>query len=207
MDYVERFLNLKCSTDILDILKPIHSGISKEISEAFSMIRRVKTIIMGKDKKYNILELCAGNPLFSVTSAFLLPVEESVAIDLHIPKREYSKVRKFEYSKFDIFNNNIFDYIDEDTIIVSIHPCNNLAIRITDIYNKSKSQYLFMMPCCVKKQPIIKSNMKFIIDELGNYKAWVYYLSTLCHGKISIVVDNYCLSDRNIVISASKNIV
>lgn len=204
MRYIESFLELNCSCDILEILKPFRSGICKEISETWSMLKRVRSLTLTSKNKYNILDICAGNPLFSVTSAFLLPVEESVAVDKHIPDRDYSSIQNFKYLKLNIHNDSIYDIIDEYTILVSIHPCKRLATRIVDIYNKSKAQCLFMMPCCIDRKSITTVKLKFLIDQIGKYKTWVYHLSSLCEGKVNVSIDNKCLSIKNCIISASK---
>lgn len=212
-EYLSRFLKLRCCGDILNIVCPVSSGIEKEISEAFSIITNVKPIVLGEKDKYKILDLCCGNPLGSILSAFLLPIKEVIAVDKKEVKRNYELIRKFQYIEGDIYNDSIFDLIDEDTIIMAIHPCRELAKRIIEIYNESKANYLFLMPCCEGDYSKLK-NSRFLAENLsgvdhplektsGNYLTWVYYLSTLCDCRI--VIDKKCASPKNAIIIGKKS--
>jgi len=205
-NYIDKFNNLKCSSDILNVLRPFSSGEAKEISETMAIIKKIKQIVFGnQNKTFNVLDLCAGNPLLSLTAIHLLPISVAIAFDISKLKRDYSKVRNFNYIEGNIFDDSIYDLISENTIIVGIHPCRHLSIRIIEIFNKSEARNLILMPCCLYKEPYKKmSNFIFLEDSMGNYKTWCFYLSTLCEGKTYVNEDKKCLSPKNVVINSQK---
>lgn len=197
--YVGEFLRLDCCGDILNIVTPL-SHAQKEITESMAIITRLRKEILSKPMEYNVLDLCAGNALTSLTSVFLLPVSSALAVDKKKRSRNYSKASRFDYIELDIFNDLIYDRIDASTIIISVHPCRGIAARVIDIYNNSQARSIYLMPCCIGKFNIPAK--QFLCDKLGKYHAWCYYLAGRCNG--SIEIDANCISDRNAIISAHK---
>jgi len=203
MKYVDYFLKLKCSSYVLSIVNPISAGPAKEISEAVTIIKRLREETLKEPMKYNVLELCAGNPLPSILSVFCQPVDYAVAVDKRIIERKWEEVRRFKYLKMDIYNDDIFSLINDNTIMISSHCCSSLAKRIIDIYNNSVARSLYMIPCCIGKMiPADFPQKEFLKEEIGKYKTWAVYLSMLCNGKLD--QDNYCLSPANVLIRAKK---
>ncbi len=200
--YLGEFLRLKCCGDILNIAAPL-SHAQKEITESMAVIARLRRETLSNPMKYNVLDLCAGNALTSLTSVFLLPVSFALAVDKKKRSRNYSKASRFDYIELDIFNDFIYDRINADTIIISVHPCKGVATRVIDIYNKSQARSLYLMPCCIGKFQI--TARQFLCENLGKYHAWCYYLASLCNG--SIEIDENCISERNAVISAHKKLL
>ena len=199
--YVDQFLGLNCSTDILEVLRPITSGFSKEISEAMTIFKRMKWVV-SKPNQYNLLEMCAGNPITSALCAFVLPLTNTISVDLHKVNRDYTKFRKFHYVEQNIFKDEIFNLVDENTILVGVHACNDLSKRIIEIYLKSPAKHLYLMPCC---HPNVVKPKRFIFldSQIGSYKTWCFHLAELCNG--SIDQDVKCLSGKNIVVQAHKD--
>lgn len=198
--YFEIFDKLKCSKDVLDVVLPISSGIEKEISESMAIIKKIKPLILKNPNKYNVLDLCAGNPITSIITSFLFPIKKVIAVDKFKVERDYKKVRNFKYIEMDIFNKSINSLIDKNTIIIAIHPCGDLAEKIISIYKNSKSKFLFLIPCCEGRYTI--NNKSFLRKNLGNYLTWVYHLSN--KDKSSITIDKRCLSERNSIICFRK---
>lgn len=197
--YLGKFLRLDCCGDILNIVTPM-SHAPKEITESMAIIERLRGEVLHNPMKYQILDLCAGNALTSLISVFLLPVYFACAVDKKKRNRDYSKARGFEYVELDIFDDKICDYINANTIIISIHPCRGMAVRVVEIYNNSPARSLYLMPCCIGKYKIPAK--QFLCENLGMYQAWCYSLASLCNG--SIEIDENCISERNAVISAHK---
>ncbi len=198
--YLGKFLSLDCCGDILNIVTPM-SHAPKEITESMAIIERLRGEVLHNPMKYQILDLCAGNALTSLTSVFLLPVKQAVAVDKKKRNRDYHKANRFRYVELDIFTDETFNFIDENTIIISVHPCRGMAVRVVEIYNNSPARSLYLMPCCIGKYRIPAK--QFLCENLGKYQAWCYYLASLCNG--SIEIDENCISERNAVISAHKN--
>jgi len=204
--YVEQFFRLKCSGDILNIVAPLKNG-EKEISEAMSLIQAIKPIVLREPMKYSVIDLCAGNSLTGIIAAYLLPVKKVFAVDIKVPNRNYSKVKRFKYLQEDLIKNhypcgNIIVPEGNNFIIVASHPCTNLAIRVIDIYKKNDNcKMLAMLPCCIETQELAQSKLPpRLIKSLGKYEAWTYYLSQLANG--SYKIDDGCLSPcRGLVIS------
>ncbi len=207
--YLNEFLNLNCSSDILDVVRPIASGSEKEISETMSIISILRDIVIKEKYKYTILELCAGNSLPSITSSFLLPIKKSIAIDKKVPKRDYSKVLNYEYIEENIYNDNEFINLiknEKDLILISCHPCNKLSIKTINIYNNNENiKYLILMPCCEGKiKEWSSGQLNYLKNKIGSYSTWVFYLSTLIKYNTSIKIDSNCLSPKNHIIFSYK---
>lgn len=197
--YLDEFLRLDCCGDILNIVTPL-SHAPKEITESMAIISRLREETLSNPMKYQVLDLCAGNALTSLISVFLLPVYFAYAVDKIKRKRDYSKARAFEYIELDIFDDKIYEYIEETTIIISVHPCRGLATQIIDIYNNSPARSLYLIPCCIGKFQMTAK--QFLCNTLGKYHAWCYYLASRCNGNIE--VDANCTSERNAIITAHK---
>lgn len=199
-NYIERFLKLKCSGDILGVLNPINNC-SKEISETMGIIKYLKSITLKEPLKYTIYDICAGNALTSVTASHLLPIKHSYAIDIKSRNRKWNLIKKFNY-----INKNIYDNIDfvEDSIIIGLHTCGNLAYRLIDLYNDNPNvKYILLMPCCIGN--INTSLPEFFRKYLGKYRIWSYNLSEkINNSKVSLVEDKNIISPCNIIIKGEK---
>lgn len=203
MQYVDYFLNLKCASDVLEIVSPINAGPAKEISEAVTIVKRLRKETLKNPMKYNILELCAGNPLPSMITVFTQPVDYVVAVDKRKVLRKWERVNRFRYETMNIYTDDVFKLINENTIIISSHPCKELAKRIVQLYLNSPARSLYLIPCCVGKHiPGDFPQKDFIKSNMGNYKAWGMHLAFMCNGKIE--QDNKCLSPKNLIITAKK---
>jgi len=199
-NYVDEFLSLRCAGDVLNVCNPILNA-RKEISESMALIKKIKPLIIPHKGKYNILDLCAGNALTSVLAVHLLPISNAIAIDKRVRDRQWDKVKRFHYVFGDIYNNSHFrffkDIIDKDTIIVSSHPCGELARQIIKIYKESNAKALFIMPCCEGK--LHRKYPNFIRTKIGRDGIWCWDLAQDIGAKLS--KDNRCLSPKNIILS------
>ena len=201
--YLLRFLNLKCSGDILNVVNPINNP-EKEISESWSILRKIKPLILSEKMQYNILDLCAGNALTSIISVFVLPVKNALAIDIKVRKRHYELAQRFDYQEQNIHNEEVYNFIDRNTIIVSSHPCKH-AIRIIEIFNNSLAKALCIIPCCNGNFNNLPG-VRFLTDKLSKYDVWSYYLGTVIDDPkiLSITTDWSCLSPKNNIIYAER---
>jgi hypothetical protein len=201
MKYFDTFMSLRSSGDILNVVNPLGSRASKEITESMAMFSRLRKIALKAPMEYSLIDLCAGNALTSVLAAHVLPLKESIAVDKKLRKRGWESVRRFRYLNQDIFDDSIYELITDRTVICSVHPCSRLASRIVEIYLKSPAPYLVMMPCCEGQ---IKINGSFLRERLGRYACWCLQLAEQANG--DLIQDNNCISPKNIVITAKKPI-
>ena len=206
--HIQKFLYLKAAGDIINACFPILNS-EKEITETMAIIQHLRKIILDDEKnKYTIYDFCAGNALTSVTSAFLLPIKKAIAFDIKERERRWHLVNKFEYRQKDdgdIYKFNINE-IDENSIIIGIHPCCDLSKKIIEIYNNSKAKYLILMPCCYGQiNPGFTYSDDFLKRMGGEFNLWCIELVSLCKGKKLVTLDKGCLSEKNIIIKAKKN--
>lgn len=201
MRYIKEFLQLKCCSDVLGVCNPLGNNALKEITESMGVIKKIKGLFIPKPMQYNLIDLCAGNALTSVLAVHLLPVKKATAIDRRLRDRRWSNAQRFEYINGDIFDPLIEDCIDENSIIISVHACSNLAPRIVELYKKSKAKALFLMPCCLGK---LKHKYPLIIEEkLGSYFLWAFDLARDLEN-CSLVEDKNIMSPKNIIISSVR---
>jgi hypothetical protein len=207
--YVDYFMSLKCAGDVLNVCNPVQK-ISKEVSEAMAIIFRLKTLTICNPMKYNIVDLCAGNSLISVISAMLLPVSNVIAVDKKDRNRNWQAVRRFQFVNLDIYESDVYKYINENTIITSCHPCDSLALRCADIFMCSSAKALFMMPCCSDSNTTIKAfkGNQLVKDKLNKYELWCLSIFNKLQEpggyKTNISYDTKCLSPKNLIISAER---
>jgi len=211
MRYLDYFLGLRCAPDIMAAVGRICKP-SKEITETMSILRGVRSISLKDKMKYTLVDLCAGNCLNSITAIHFLPLKYAIAVDIRDRKDRITKrnrystehsVDRFEYVQANIFEDEI--NIPEHSIIVSTHPCSNLAKRVIEIFEEAENaKAMFIMPCCHGK-PEKFSVPTLIGDKLDSYEVWCYYLYNMISVKSKkIRHDNKVLSPKNIVISAWK---
>ena len=199
------FLSLRCAPDVLGVCGPM-KGASKEITEALTVTSRMRKWVLKTPMQYGMVDLCAGNALSSVLAVMYLPIAWATAVDKKPRKRNWGKVERFNYITKDIYDESVLDLIGEKTILTSIHPCKKAAMRVVEIYNQSKAPYLIMVPCCVQRDAVDRERVPTIIREkFGTHEQWAYILaSKVKDSEVNIMQDNYCLSPRNMVITAVR---
>lgn len=197
--YVEEFLKLKSSGDILNVCNPITKA-EKEITESMAVIKELRSIALSAPMDYDLYDLCAGNALTSVIASFLLPFHTVTAIDKHKRKRKWEAVQRFRYLEQDITKSDFWKA--PNSIFIGVHTCGNLAKTIINRYNDSDAKYLILMPCCVGQ---IETGLPdFFREKLGKYNIWTWELSRLVKGKVRIKHDTNIISPCNNLIIATK---
>ncbi len=115
--YLEQFLSLNCSGDVLNACLPINNP-SKEITEAMAMIRQIKPIVLANKMRFALIDLCAGNALTSIIAVHLLPIKGALAIDLKPVQRPHREnVKRFVYLKGDIYAKEMPSFL---TLILTL---------------------------------------------------------------------------------------
>ena len=95
--YLNHFLSLKCSSDVLEVVNPLGNKAAKEITESMAVIKHIKRIAIAEKHKYGLLDLCAGNALTSVLAVHLLPIKGAIAVDKRVRNRKWDMVKRFKY--------------------------------------------------------------------------------------------------------------
>lgn len=203
MSYINQFLELKCSPDVLGSVYPV-IGLEKEISESMAIIKRIKKVLVCSPDTYTVFDLCAGNCLTSSIIAHLFKVKHVYAIDKANRVRDgFSRIKNFSYTILDIVQSKseIVNLMMKSNpcIVISSHPCCDLAQEIIKIYKSGWGSYLVMIPCCHGR--LIENYPSFLSEKLSKYEMWCLDLCNMCNG--NAYIDKKCLSEKNIVIVAS----
>jgi len=198
--YVSEFLQLKCAGDVLQCVGPMKKA-DKEISESMAVIHRLRAITLAEPMRYGLVDLCCGNALASVTAVHLLPVKWAVAIDKR-PRKMGRVPDRFQRIEENIMSGlSLPPYAwDSPFVIVSIHPCQGLAERVVELYNRHEAaRHLIMMPCCVGPHVPLPAFM-----GVGRYREWCWRLYEKAHEKGNGAADENVMSPANIVIAKRK---
>lgn len=209
--YINAFYDLKCYSDILDILNPI-SGRKKEITESMAVIKQIKKIVLKKpDTNFILYDFCAGNALTSTLASFLFKNVISFPVDKAVRDRDWSRIERLDYLISDIKKDTWNLLINQqrilfplvDVIIIGVHSCGELAKEIIKIYNQSFADHLIIMPCCTSGKYKF-SVPQSIQQKIGGYLTWCMYLLDLVEGKKRLIIDESILSPKNALIIATR---
>lgn len=203
--YVDQFLRLRCASDVLNCAGTLNAA-SKEISEAMAIITRIRGYVLAHKMECGLLDLCAGNSLVSVLAIHLLPLAHAWSVD--IKPRLRNVPQRFTVVEADI-SAPWFTAATEiaaaslPLIIVSSHPCRDLARTVIGTYlAMSQARMLVMLPCCVGKRTGKLTGRQRWVEKFGRYEAWAYELACLAGG--DYVMDQRCLSPCRAVVTAQK---
>jgi hypothetical protein len=206
MKYLSSFLNLKCASDVIRIASPVNHY-DKEISEAMGIIHRLKPIALKEPDKYIHIDLCSGNALSAVISAFLLPFQHVYAVDKECRKRSWDQILHFNYIRSNIVaDDGIASLIKASpcpVIVTATHACSKLAYSIIDLYKSlDNAKHLIMMPCCTH------SLVSFNVTEqamrgMSKDFVWTLNLAALLQGS-TVTRDPGIDSPCNFIITHSK---
>lgn len=205
MNYVKEFLSLSCAGDVLNAVGKIGNP-DKEISESMAIINRLRDLTIKHPMEYELIELCAGHCLTSVLAVHLLPVKTATAIDIR-KRSKITGVSRWQYCEKDIntpdFEAEFILNTPKKSIVVAVHPCKGLAPKVIDLWNKSKSEMLITMPCCVGE---FKTPMKsFYAKQMGMDALWAAYLAEQVQGDhVYVCRDTGVLSPKNYVIVGKR---
>ena len=163
-----------------------------------------------------VLDLCAGSALTGVLLAYLTPIKHVICFDKF--KRSsvnLENVHNFSFIERDVYDDSIYDVIDEHTVILGCHLCRDLSYRAIEIYQHSRAYKCVLMPCCHGKndnKPLDGFRDAqlngWLLEQLGHYGMWTYQIARRFNhekSEVRITKANQCLSPKNNVILAQKN--
>lgn len=197
--YINEFLSLRCAGDVLNCYPGGLNKGAKEISESMAIINAMRYLVNASPMQYTLYDIGAGNALTSLIAVHLLPIKRAIAIDRKPRKLDTRRVERFFYIAADAFSEVQIEH--HPAIIISVHPCKALAERVVEIYRESRSNLLFIMPCCVGKLKGVPENL---ISRDGRYKAWCWKLAIMADGMF--YEDGYCNSACNQVVFALRHL-
>lgn len=191
---VDKFLSLKCSSDVLEAVRPLNSP-SKEISETMILINAIRSYTLSQKMVYSVTDLCAGSALTAITAVHMLPITEAIAIDLYPQRRPgHANVRRFEYRTGNIYDESLWQEMNLNrSIVVASHACKDLALQIA----RKCRQWdlpLAMLTCC-QSQGQMSPFFKDLALTMGKYEAWTAYVANVTEGRFKFIDD--CLSPAN----------
>ena len=191
MKYIQSFLKMNCSSELLDLFRTVHNPI-KEISESYAAFRHCKSLLNFNDVTTNVFigdgSRCLTGALFSFMRG-KNNIVENISIDPLINQRiledwmDEHNVENFKYfnTKFQELHYNTNDTFN--IILVHSH---------VDIYEVDKIipnwNYMYVNPCCMRDKQI------FNFDYMKEHN-----IVCLKFGK-----DNNILSDKNEVFIYKK---
>lgn len=182
----------------------------KEISEAMAIRERIKDHLI-RNPNHVVIDLCSGKGFLSTLVALMHPKTKVIAVDLDegADREHFKYLKNAEFIKADIMSEDVEKLIKEagdKVILTGIHLCRELSERFIELVNKNKNvKFAVLMPCCEGNFP--REKYQFLIDELGVYEAWCYYLKDKFDENLKVKMkrDKKVISPKNIVLTAERS--
>ncbi|HIQ48034.1 MAG TPA: methyltransferase [Aquifex aeolicus] len=182
----------------------------KEISEAMAVRERIKDYLI-KDPSYIVIDVCSGKGFLSTIVGLMHPKTKILAVDRdkEVDREHFNSLKNVEFVNMDIMSDDFYRLVKESgqqVILTGIHLCRELSERFIDLVNSCENvKAAVLMPCCEGKFP--RKKYQFLIDELGVYEAWCYYLKEKFDENLKVKMkrDKKVLSPKNIVLTAERN--
>ena len=200
------FQQLNCYPDIRERFVNMRH-FEKEYSESASMISYIKNDLLLHPHTITVLDLCAGSALTGVLLAYLTPIKQVICFDkFKRPSVNLENVNNLSFIEGDVYDDSIYELIDEHTVILGCHLCRDLSYRAIEIYQQSQAYKCVLMPCCHganENRPIDG----WLLEQLGQYGMWTFQLARTIDiekSEVRITKASHCSSPKNNVIIAQK---
>ncbi|AAC06716.1 methyltransferase [Aquifex aeolicus] len=182
----------------------------KEISEAMAVRERIKDHLI-RDPNHVVIDLCSGKGFLSTLVALMHPKTKVIAVDIDegADREHFTYLKNAQFVKADIMSEEVEKLIKEagdKVILTGIHLCRDLSERFIELVNNNENvKFAVLMPCCEGNFP--REKYQFLIDELGVYEAWCYYLKDKFDENLKVKMkrDKKVISPKNIVLTAERN--
>ena len=115
-----------------------------------SIYLRIRSLLIERPMERDVIEFCAGKTVLGPLTTMTMPVRRYIAVDKKRRSGKWGKVPRFRYLQMNIYSEEVLKVVQEaqDPILVGIHACGNLSLRIAEIGKITKAP-TFLMPCCV----------------------------------------------------------
>ncbi len=186
----------------------------KELSEALSIFKRVYDDDKTRVKKSVVIEVCSGKRgLVAALCALFLRNVTGVAVDVVSdavePLKELSSVLGSKLRLFmgiDVYSDEFAKLVEslrrefEYVVMVAIHSCRTLAVRIMEIFKRCQCDKLILVPCCAHPSWARKT----VGVEIHGYWDWIYalwkYATEVLQLPARVEIEHAMLSNANAVI-------
>ncbi|NPA32910.1 MAG: methyltransferase [Aquificae bacterium] len=181
----------------------------KEITEAMAIRERIRDFLI-KNPDAVVIDACSGKGFLTTLIALMHPKTRviSVDIDTNAERSHLNFLKNVRFVNADIMSEDFEKLVKEageKVVLVGSHLCRELSERFARITNTCKNVKLgVLMPCCEGDFP--RERYQFLIDELGVYEAWCYYLKDLFSPELRVKMkrDKKVISPKNILITAER---
>ena len=210
-EYVERFLNLDCATDVINAVIPrghfvLNAKLEREISEAWAMIKVVRPFALTHPHPV-LCDVGSSSIFFAVLAAHLFPFTHVFSIGEKVLRMGVRRpVNSFTYYHVDSISSfNLHEFVEEGGInlITTVHPTVNNSYEIgLNIFNTHAYPIAgAIMPRTVEQSPF-KLEPKILAEKLGPYLTYCFFLREYSLLK-KMQVDKNIMSEGNIILSTA----
>ena len=216
---VEEFLSLLnwiLKLDERGIAVRLFAGLNnplKEASEALTIFRRIYLDEETKRRSTVVLEVCAGRraPVALLTALFIHQavgwgLDREPFDDIAIETAKVLGGRAKLIDGVDVYSRKFEEVMAEARrvadymIVVAVHSCRTLPVRIMDVFRSVRGDRLIIVPCCAKPSWA----RKVVGVEVHSYWDWVYalwsYATKVLGLEAVVTTEKAMLSDANAVI-------
>jgi len=185
----------------------------KELSEALAIFREIYSDEATRSRDTVVVEVCSGRlaPVATLTALFIKR-GEGWAIDSRdmdprlreVSQKLGGKLRLFP--GVDVYSRGFEEVVREARdrasylVLVAIHSCRTLAVRILEVFKAVGGDRLLLVPCCAKPSWA----RKVVGVEVRGYWDWVYalwsYATHVLNLPARVFVAKGMLSEANAVI-------
>ena len=189
----------------------------KELSEALSIFRLVYEDEETKRRNTIVVEVCSGKlaPVATLVALFIKRGRGWAIDEVDMDPRivELSKVLSGKLSLFprvNVFSDEFRKLLEkarkecEYLVVVAIHSCRTLAVRILEVFKDVGGDRLLLVPCCAKPSWA----KKVVGVEIRGYWDWVFalwsYATHILNLPARVFIAKDMLSEANAVIEVRR---
>ena len=189
----------------------------KELSEALSMFLRVYSDENTRSRDTIVIEVCSGDRApVAVMTALFVKRGRGWAVDACKPSSVLLELQQSLGDRLRLFfetdiRSDAFRRIVEDArsqceylVVVGIHCCKTLAVRVLEVFKEVGGDRLLLVPCCAKPSWA----RRVVGTDIRGYWDWVYALWKYAHDVLNlparVYVEKSMLSEANAVIEVVR---
>lgn len=190
-------------TNLVPIINKLNKP-AKELSEALAVFNHIYNVTREWDK-WTLIDLCSGK--FALLSAItVLNTRNSlaIAVDIEEPNLEIANINRLVYLKASIYESETLQKLRQlirgKIIVVGIHCCKTLSLRLIEMTSKLNVDIGYLVPCCSDFPTAKRLGLWNGGDK--SYRTWVKTLVKYAERKgfnVSVTFEPM-LSDKNALI-------
>ncbi len=216
LENLDWFMRRRVSSIVLSLFAGSNNPV-KELSEALAVFREVYEDEETRRRSTIVVEVCSGRlaPV-AVMTALLIKMGRGWAVDacdmdsrvVELSKAMGDRLRLFP--RTDVHSDKFVEVLREARslcdylVVVAIHSCRTLAVRIMEAFKEVGGDRLLLVPCCAKPSWA----RKVVGVEVRGYWDWVYalwsYATHVLNLPARVFVAKSMLSEANAVIEVRR---